>query len=76
MKKWQKRLVQLLFIVLFLVVLNHFTGSRKYVETACKESVTIQRYPMLKFGCAVMVLDWKEADKAFSEINFYIIDDF
>jgi len=70
MKRWQKRLLKVLGIVVVLVVLNSFTDSKKYVQTACYQSLTVQKYPILEFGCAVATLDWRRADKAFSEIDF------
>lgn len=71
MKKWQKKILKVVGICVIILYIHFFTGAREYVEVGCRESITIQTYPMLDFGCGVLTLDWKRIDTSLSQIKFF-----
>lgn len=70
LKKWHKNVLKVLLICLIMLFIHYFTGAKEYVQYVCDNSLTVQKWKPLDFGCGVVTLDWKRMDSALSEIDF------
>lgn len=68
--KWAERMLLVLVIIGSVFLMDKLVPIREYVDIACKESKTIQRYDSLRLSCAVMVLDWRTIDDILSQMSF------